>query len=78
LQQLQRSKYRQLDPESGRLVRLFHPRKDLWTGHFAWERPTVIGRTAIARATILVLWMNHPLVVETRRLLVAVGVFPPG
>jgi hypothetical protein len=38
----------------------------------------VIGQTAIARATILVLWMNHPLVVETRRLLIAESAFPPG
>jgi len=37
-----------------------------------------MGQTAIARATILVLWMNHPLVIETRRLLIAAGVFPPG
>ncbi len=65
-----------LDPDSGRLVWLFHPRKDRWTDHFAWEGST-LGQTAIARATILVLWMNHPLVVETRRLLIAEGVFPP-
>ena len=67
-----------LDPDSGRLVRLFHPRKDRWTDHFAWDGPILVGQTAIARATILVLWMNHPLVVETRRLLIADGVFPSG
>ena len=67
-----------LDPDSGRLVRLFHPRKDRWTDHFAWEGPILLGQTAIARATILVLWINHPLVVEMRRLLIAEGVFPPG
>jgi hypothetical protein len=37
----------------------------------------LVGRTAIARATMLVLWMNHPIVVEARRLLIAEGVFPP-
>jgi hypothetical protein len=48
------------------------------TDHFAWDGPILVGQTAIARATILVLWMNHPLVVETRRLLIADGVFPCG
>lgn len=66
-----------LDPDSGRLVRLFHPRKDRWTDHFAWDGPTLVGQTAIARATIQVLWMNHPVVIETRRLLILEGVFPP-
>jgi hypothetical protein len=65
-----------LDPESGRLVRLFHPRKDRWAEHFAWAGPILVGHTAIARATILVLWINHPLVVEMRGLLIAEGVFP--
>jgi hypothetical protein len=46
-------------------VRLFHPRNDRWTDHFWWDGPIAVGRTAIARATILVLWMNHPIIVET-------------
>jgi hypothetical protein len=64
-----------LDPDSGRLVRLFHPRKDRWPEHFAWDGPSLVGQTAIARATIRLLWMNHPLIIETRRLLIAEGVF---
>jgi hypothetical protein len=67
-----------LDPDSGRLVRLFHPRRDRWPDHFAWDGPQLVGHTAIARATMLVLWMNHPIVVETRALLIAEGGFPPG
>jgi hypothetical protein len=66
-----------LDPSTGKLVRLFHPRKDRWADHFAWEGPLLVGQTAIGRATTLVLWINHPLVVETRRLLIAEGDFPP-
>jgi hypothetical protein len=65
-----------LDPITGKLVRLFHPRRDRWTDHFAWEGPLLVGQTAIARATIVVLWINHPLVVETRKLLIAEDVFP--
>jgi hypothetical protein len=41
-----------LDPITGKLVRLFHPRKDRWAEHFVWEGPILVGLTAIARATI--------------------------
>jgi hypothetical protein len=66
-----------LDPVTGRLVRLYHPRRDKWDRHFAWSGPELQGQTGIARATIQVLWMNHPLVVETRRWLMLQGLHPP-
>jgi hypothetical protein len=47
-----------LDPESGELVRLFHPRTDLWEEHFRLEGARIAGRTAIGRATVQVLAMN--------------------
>jgi hypothetical protein len=47
-----------LDPNSRQLVRLFHPRTDLWTEHFEFEGPRILGRTAIGRATVHVLAMN--------------------
>jgi 5-methylcytosine-specific restriction endonuclease McrA len=43
-----------IDPQSRRLVRLFHPRRDKWSRHFRWDGPALIGRTAIGRATIIV------------------------
>jgi hypothetical protein len=49
-----------LDPESGELVRLFHPRTDLWAGHFRFEGARISGATAIGRATVQVLAMNAP------------------
>ena len=39
-------------------VRLFHPRKDDWHEHFAWQGARLTGRTAVGRATVLVLAMN--------------------
>ena len=57
-----------IDPDSGRMTRLFHPRKDKWDDHFTWAGPHLGGRTAIGRATIHVLWINHPMFVEIRRL----------
>jgi hypothetical protein len=47
-----------LDPHSRQLVHLFHPRTDLWTEHFEFAGPRILGRTAIGRATVHVLAMN--------------------
>lgn len=57
-----------VDPITGRVVRLFNPRQDRWSDHFAFAGPLLSGRTAIGRATVHVLWMNHPLAMEARRL----------
>ena len=47
-----------LDPESGALVRLFHPRQDQWDEHFERNGVIIVGRTAIGRATVDLLKMN--------------------
>ncbi len=64
-----------LDPQTGRLVRLFHPRRHKWQHHFRWDGPVLVGRTAIGRATIDVLAINHPLRIEQRRVLIQAGLF---
>ncbi|MGO8902807.1 MAG: HNH endonuclease [Isosphaeraceae bacterium] len=65
-----------LDPKTGRLTRLFNPRRQRWSVHFAWDGPMLVGKTAIGRMTLYVLNMNHPDRVEVRRLLIDAGVFP--
>jgi hypothetical protein len=67
-----------LDPRTDRLVPLFHPRRHKWAYHFRWGGPVLVGRTAIGRATVEVLAMNHQLRVEQRRVLIEAGLFPPG
>jgi len=47
-----------LDPETGRIVPLFHPRSDVWNEHFEWRGAEVHGLTPIGRATVVVLRMN--------------------
>ena len=47
-----------IDPASGELVRLFHPRTDLWTDHFRFADARLLCLTPIGRATIKVLAMN--------------------
>lgn len=67
-----------VDPISGRIVRLFHPRNDRWSRHFRWESAQIAGRTAPGRATVLVLGLNHPDLVTLRVAWSDEGVFVLG
>lgn len=61
------------DSEADLVVRLFHPRRDPWDDHFAWQGPLLFGKTAIGRVTIDVLNINHADAVAVRRWLAQVG-----
>ena len=63
-----------IDPKTGQLTRLFHPRKDEWDVHFEWVGPMLAGRTEVGRTTIDVLKINFPDRLEHRMLLIASGV----
>ena len=47
-----------IDPESGAITQLFHPRKDLWDDHFQWLAIQIVRKTAIGRATVRTLNLN--------------------
>lgn len=47
-----------VDPDTGRIVELFHPRRDDWRLHFGLGSGAVIGRTDRERATVRLLNMN--------------------
>ena len=49
-----------IDPHTGAIVELFHPRRDIWTVHFAFNDFFIVGQTPKGRATIRVLTMNDP------------------
>ena len=66
-----------LDPLTGRLTRLFNPRRQRWNARFAWDGPRLVGKTTVRRTTIRVLNMNHPEAVRLRWLLIEAGLFPP-
>ena len=53
-----------IDPETGEIVRLFHPRQEVWLDHFRRQRGTIIGITPTGRATVRLLNMNAPRRVE--------------
>ena len=67
-----------VDPHSGKIVPLFHPRRQRWSRHFRWEGPALVGRTASGRATVVVLKVNLDYRVDLRQGLIGEGVFPPG
>jgi 5-methylcytosine-specific restriction endonuclease McrA len=62
-----------LDPETGALTRLYHPRQDHWTKHFELHVALIIGLTAIGRTTAALCRMNTPDRIELRRDLLATG-----
>ncbi len=63
-------------PDTGKIVPLFHPRRQKWTRHFRWKGPILVGRTQVGNVTIAVLDINHAKRVEMRRELITEGVFP--
>jgi hypothetical protein len=56
-----------IDPESGAIVPLYHPRREVWEQHFALQDVMVVGLTPTGRATVRVLLMNSPTRLELRR-----------
>jgi hypothetical protein len=62
-----------IDPQTRRLTRLFHPRRDRWSSHFRWRGAKIVGMTAIGRVTVAVLNMNAPRQLEMRQALLDEG-----
>jgi len=62
-----------IDPESGHIEALFHPRNDTWETHFERQGALILGRTPIGRATVHALNMNDPENVQLRTELIIHG-----
>ena len=56
-----------IDPQGGAVVRLFHPRQQVWAEHFELRSAFVVGTSATGRATINLLQMNAPPRLQLRR-----------
>lgn len=63
-------------PNSKRLIRLFHPRKDKWATHFSIDFGEIIPKTLIASATIKVLDLNNVDRIILRQALMEEGRYP--
>jgi hypothetical protein len=67
------------DPVSHQRVPLYHPRKQQWRDHFAWNQDytLIIGLTPTGRATVVTLQVNRKGVVNLRQVLYAAKKHPP-
>jgi hypothetical protein len=67
------------DPETQRHVALFHPHRNNWLDHFAWndDATRIIGLTPTGRATIATLRMNRTQMIRVRRMWHSMGEHPP-
>jgi hypothetical protein len=64
-----------IDPETGEIVPLFHPRRAAWSSHFALRGFRLVGLTPIGRASVALLQVNAERRVERRAELVKRGWF---
>jgi len=55
-----------IDPQTGKVAHLFHPRRDRWSDHFIFEGTRIIGISAVGRTTVEVLNMNDARRLELR------------
>jgi len=67
------------DALTGKDVALFHPRKDNWKDHFAWNEDylKILGLTPTGRVTIEVLKLNRLKLINLRTLLKLGNLHPP-
>jgi hypothetical protein len=62
-----------VDPDSGRVTRLFHPRRHRWQDHFARDRARIVGKTPEGRTTVWLLRLNTGDRLRWRELLLRLG-----
>jgi hypothetical protein len=77
--ELKRVRTKAVDPKSGTMTPLFHPRTQVWSDHFEFsiDGSFIIGKTAIGRATLEALRLNRERAVLLRRLWMKAGWHPP-
>ena len=59
-----------IDPETGEIVPLYHPRRDKWHKHFQLNGAEFIPLTPKGRVTVRLLQLNRPDRIEERKLLI--------
>ncbi|MBI1746655.1 MAG: HNH endonuclease [Acidobacteria bacterium] len=64
-----------VDPDSGDILPLIHPRRERWSDHFQLQTARIEPLTPTGRVTVRLLQLNHPDRVEERELLIKTGLF---
>lgn len=67
------------DPQTNKIVPLFHPQQQSWDDHFAWspDSTIILANTSIGRATCTAMKMNRPQIIRVRKMWVKLGEHPP-
>ncbi len=67
------------DPLTHQIVRLYHPRQDIWADHFQWSDNDLYidGITPVGRATVNLLKLNRSNATNLRKLLKMADLHPP-
>jgi hypothetical protein len=68
-----------VDPLTAERVKLFNPRRQQWSEHFAWSEDgsQIVGLTSCGRVTIIALQLNNVLAVLVRQAWIRAGWHPP-
>lgn len=66
-----------LDPITGTLVPLFHPRTEEWSEHFRLDGLSIVGVTAAGRTTVAFLQLNAIERLLERVAFIQAGRYPP-
>jgi HNH endonuclease len=64
-----------VDPETGDIIPLYHPRKDIWSDHFKLDRTRIVPLTPKGRVTTQLLQLNRPERMEERARLIEAGLY---
>ncbi|MEO8428791.1 MAG: HNH endonuclease [Verrucomicrobiota bacterium] len=62
-----------IDPDTGNVTPLFHPRHEWWEAHFKRDGARLMGITAIGRTTVWLLAMNTGDRLRWREMLLRLG-----
>ncbi|MGI0480738.1 HNH endonuclease [Geminocystis sp. CENA526] len=65
-----------IDPQTGKIVQLFHPRQDIWSEHFTIVNGEIIPKTAKGRVTVKLLQFNNKERIKERKLFILAGIYP--
>ncbi|MFO0343774.1 MAG: HNH endonuclease, partial [Planctomycetota bacterium] len=66
-----------IDPQTGEVVQLYSPRRDVWAEHFSLDDTgAILGQSPSGRATVSLLKFNRPEQIEIRQILIDSGIYP--
>jgi HNH endonuclease len=62
-----------IDPDTGKVTPLFHPRRDQWAEHFVRDDARIVGKSPTGRTTVWLLEMNTGDRLRWREMLLHLG-----